>query len=346
MSKQVQRAANSQLVIVENRQVIFKRDKSFLFHFADSDSEKRKASKRGKVSGFSKKSRFRMGKFLCRFSFGSDVALITLTYDSNFPTDYSISNDDLDNFKKRVDRRWPDTFCWVWKREPQKRGAPHFHLFVPVSEHNASLIYSDTFRAEFSALWSGDDGCSRCWDSDGFHDMRYYPMGVPKKNIPPGDYTPAFLHAVLGVDIRTTKEMGIESSGAAEAYTSKYICKLDNHPDIEAKGRWWGVYNKKLMESLYLPSEPVKGRAVDAELINDFYDYVRVRNPDVSRHMAPNQGFTLLGSEAVKLWSDFLDDVCSSKRYGSEFDPRKLGGGDGVVPLNLSKYLPDYTKFI
>jgi hypothetical protein len=53
---------------------------------------------------------------------------VTLTYPDKFP-DPVESKIHLDNFIKRFRRRFPKA-GWIWKLEPQERGAPHFHLLV------------------------------------------------------------------------------------------------------------------------------------------------------------------------------------------------------------------------
>ncbi len=59
----------------------------------------------------------------------SNVPLfVTLTYPEKFP-DGRASKKHLQAFFKRLKRRWPD-FGYIWKLEFQKRGAPHYHIFM------------------------------------------------------------------------------------------------------------------------------------------------------------------------------------------------------------------------
>jgi hypothetical protein len=53
---------------------------------------------------------------------------ITLTYPSKFPDGVKAKRD-LHTFLKRLKRAHPGA-AGLWKLEPQKRGAPHFHLIV------------------------------------------------------------------------------------------------------------------------------------------------------------------------------------------------------------------------
>lgn len=78
--------------------------------------------------------------------------LVTLTY----PGEYSRAADtwkrDLDAFLKRLVRQHPSCFLW-WKLEPQRRGAPHFHLLVYGA---AALDPQWVSRAWFEVVGSGD----------------------------------------------------------------------------------------------------------------------------------------------------------------------------------------------
>ena len=53
----------------------------------------------------------------------------TLTYPGEWPSDPKRWKRDLDAFGKRLRRRHPEASV-IWKLEPQKRGAPHFHLLI------------------------------------------------------------------------------------------------------------------------------------------------------------------------------------------------------------------------
>jgi hypothetical protein len=54
---------------------------------------------------------------------------VTLTYPANWPPSAPEWKAHLDAFDKRFHRKYPDGH-YYWKLEPQKRGAPHFHLLV------------------------------------------------------------------------------------------------------------------------------------------------------------------------------------------------------------------------
>jgi hypothetical protein len=60
---------------------------------------------------------------------GRGLLFVTLTYPRAWPGSWSTWKRDLDAMLKRFRRKFP-AFGAVWKLEPQKRGAPHFHLLA------------------------------------------------------------------------------------------------------------------------------------------------------------------------------------------------------------------------
>lgn len=86
---------------------------------------------RGRITAFSKRSRSRLMETVARLDRrGLDVPLfVTLTYPSDYPTDYTVYKRHLDNFLKRLRRLLPDGWA-IWRLEFQRRGAPHFHILL------------------------------------------------------------------------------------------------------------------------------------------------------------------------------------------------------------------------
>jgi hypothetical protein len=84
------------------------------------------------VREFSRRSRTRMQQTLCAVPIahvGRGLLFVTLTYPRAWPGDWRKWKRDLDVMLRRLARRFP-AFGAIWKLEPQKRGAPHFHLLV------------------------------------------------------------------------------------------------------------------------------------------------------------------------------------------------------------------------
>lgn len=97
-----------------------------------ADSPPPPESSRGLVSTLSKGSRKRLLRKLA----GIDHAklkckplFLTFTYPAEWPGDPKRWKRDLDTMCKRIRRRFPKSSI-VWKLEPQKRGAPHYHVLL------------------------------------------------------------------------------------------------------------------------------------------------------------------------------------------------------------------------
>ncbi len=84
--------------------------------------------KRGPCEYMSSRSRRRIMNFIATLVRTIIPFFVTLTYPENFPTPRE-SKKHLDNFIKRLKRRYPE-LGYIWKIELQKRGAPHYHIFI------------------------------------------------------------------------------------------------------------------------------------------------------------------------------------------------------------------------
>lgn len=83
-------------------------------------------SKRGRIKGFSAKSRLRMMRFMARLRMkGVRATFITLTF-KGYPSN-EVAKMALHAFLQRIKRRAAAASC-VWRMEFQKRGSLHFHL--------------------------------------------------------------------------------------------------------------------------------------------------------------------------------------------------------------------------
>lgn len=94
-----------------------------------SEYENEKKSKRGAVKGFSTKARSRMLQLVASLKAKVLPHFVTLTYPREWENDPRAWKTDLDTFGKWLQRAYP-TASFIWKLEPQQRGAPHFHLLV------------------------------------------------------------------------------------------------------------------------------------------------------------------------------------------------------------------------
>ena len=109
--------------------------------------------KRGRIKGFSFASRRRLMQTVARIRLDAPLPMfVTLTYPNKFPSPIE-SKRHLKIFIKRLLRAFPDVGL-IWKLEPQKRGAPHYHMLVyGVEEHD---LFMFTVSAWYEIAGDGD----------------------------------------------------------------------------------------------------------------------------------------------------------------------------------------------
>jgi len=168
---------------------------------------KRGGGKRERVKGFTKQARLRMIKFLHSVEFTNGL-LITLTYGRNWEEEAEGTKAHLQAFRRGFERLYGKVPV-VWKLELQKRGAPHYHLFV------LRGLFVDI--PVVSGLWHKITGSNQ--DA----------------------------HLKNGVDVKAVSEDdGIRNVGA---YVGKYVSKLsgeEEEEEIKYRGRYWGHWNVKI----------------------------------------------------------------------------------------------------
>ncbi len=117
------------------------------------ETEESQKPKRGKISEFTKKSRLRLMRELSKVRRDCLPVLVTLTYPGEYSDDPKTWKRHLDNFIKRMGRKFPGV-AGVWKLEPQKRGAPHYHMLVWGASYVDLLIWVP--KAWYEVVKSGD----------------------------------------------------------------------------------------------------------------------------------------------------------------------------------------------
>jgi hypothetical protein len=162
---------------------------------------------RRKIKVFSSRSRKNMlKKLFCLSEYPS--LFVTLTYPKLYPADSYEWKRHLDNFFRSLRRDFPNSW-FFWKLEPQKRGAPHFHLFGELeSKINISIL-----RKYISELW---------YRICGTGDIKHLKAGTQ------ADYIN-------------------DSVGKMRAYVCKYIGKTEgnvNYPEWALPGRFWGIHGR------------------------------------------------------------------------------------------------------
>lgn len=175
------------------------------------------SAKRGNVLHFSNKSRKRLLEMIARLSDVKQALFLTLTYGQQFPTENE-ANKHLKAFIRRLREVWPRIGI-IWRRELQKRGAPHFHLII----FNVPYIPKRNI-----ALWWSESIPYECLDFSG------------------GEPLPPF-----------TRIEQIDNKKKAMLYVSKYVAKVaevdTGFNDMpyqnggQSKGRFWGITGREFM---------------------------------------------------------------------------------------------------
>ncbi len=193
-----------------------------------------KAPPRTKIWRFSRQSRRRMQINIARRDHrevhAAGTAFITLTYPGQWTADFRRWKKDLDNLRREWDREYGLTE-FVWKLEPQKRGAPHFHLMMYLPESITKDMRKYKNRKGY-IRWRGESLTkARKWLSETWYRL------------------------VGSGDIRHLKagtQMQIAGSAASSRYASKYIGKTCQFIDPETgeiilPGRFWGRRNRGIL---------------------------------------------------------------------------------------------------
>ena len=165
--------------------------------------------KRGKISNFSKRARFRLFFLLAKINNKLDFPpiFVTLTYHYGHLNTEKTTKEHLHNFLVQLRYIDPDV-QFIWRIELQKRGAPHYHFII------------------FPSVYRG-----------------------PNKNITYSLAVARLWHSIADPNSLKHKDFGcliknIKNYREACMYLSKYIAKVpDGQSDIE-EGKHWGNSRK------------------------------------------------------------------------------------------------------
>lgn len=173
----------------------------------DKKVDQKVNNKRGSViSTFSKEARRNMMYTLARVRRDCLPCFVTLTYPAVYNTDPKAWKKDLHDFTMRLARKSAfEDVAGIWKLEPQRRGAPHYHLLL----WNVSL---EDLRAYVPKAWN------EIVASGDLEHLRWHR----------GDLSN--VHCVQPV--MTQKAM--------YQYVTKYISKAALE-DWKNVGKWWGM---------------------------------------------------------------------------------------------------------
>lgn len=167
----------------------------------EPSAEKKIVPCRGKIKGFSRKSRNRLRIQIFSLKI-APLHFQTLTYPKEWPVDSTEWKRHLDNMEKAIKRQFPGSWFY-WKLEPQKRGAPHFHLLGTINLNGWSI---SSYRTWLSETW---------FRIVGSNDILHLRAGTQCKKIK-----------------GTTRQLNY--------YVTKYLGKEVELIDWESPGRFWG----------------------------------------------------------------------------------------------------------
>jgi len=173
---------------------------------------------RKSIVGFSRASRMRFQCMMGKMLKAGTWFFITLTYPAEFSMDPKSYKINLKAFVLKLRRAFPD-ISGFWKLEPQKRGAPHFHVLVTGKVGLLDLIVFVP-QVWYEVVGSND------------------PLHL------------AWHKGLLGNKPCVEK---VESDEGVMWYASKYIGKtIDELPEDKTElwkkiGRYWGVFNRDLL---------------------------------------------------------------------------------------------------
>lgn len=177
---------------------------------AGESPQKRERSKRGRITGFSENSRRRLRRTVHAIRRNAPCVFATLTYHQTTPPPGDAQTS-LDRFVKRLRRRFPHISA-VWKKEPQERGTPHYHLLI------------------YGIRWINAQWLSRQW-----HECTDETSDAHRKS---------------GVDVEWVRNDGKLQSYLAKYFTKVLgAWPKTGDPETDAAweypGRFWGVYNRE-----------------------------------------------------------------------------------------------------
>lgn len=162
---------------------------------------------RGKITKFTAGSKRRLMYKLGQVQRAKLPVMITLTYPGEYTQKSAVWKSHLRRFYQRMKRRYKDV-AFIWKLEPQQRGAPHYHLLA--------------WGLDKIPLYTLKGWVSKAW---------YQVVGS-------GDIK----HLIAGTRVET-----VRNRRGVMAYASKYLGKVMENIDWDQPGRFWGVKGSENM---------------------------------------------------------------------------------------------------
>lgn len=176
--------------------------------------ERRGGGKRGVVFGVSAAGQRNMKRTIASLDKSIKPLFVTFTYPAEYPLAYTEWKRHLDVFAKRFARKFSDGAI-IWRLEPQKRGAPHYHMFV------YGVEYTPENRSWFANVW---------YQIVGSGDEKHLRRGTDFQK----------LESFRGVKSYISKYIGKRQSP-----TNQEVDDQGERIDWNLVGRWWGIKCRK-----------------------------------------------------------------------------------------------------
>lgn len=240
---------------------------------------KQYGSGRSSIKEFSAKSRKNMLDTVSRLDWLVPAQFITLTYHDNV-RNAKRAKRDLRAFLKRIFRRY-GSVASLWKMEPQKRGAWHFHLIV----FQLPYISKKEILAHWRAV-AGDISITQ---------VKIEPIQSAKKA---RSYTAKYCAKPITRD-RVTALLMLLWGFPSWVVVAVYLDHAPNWAASNLPGRFWGIENRKNLVWAVL-------KTVSIVLDCSFHDFKRAaRRKWAGINKAERAGFTLY-AENIDKWIDYL----------------------------------------
>ena len=183
--------------------------------------------KRGKVEAMSSKSMRNLKRKCAMVEKHHAAYTFALTYGEKFP-DAKESKQQLIRLQRWVCKRFPHIGAF-WKREPQKRGATHYHILAFLGEDHEKAR-----KIAFAILLKWCDIANSSYGSEQYVKSLKVHMFIDEKRWGTNEDTRSNFQLMKGANFFN--------------YLAKYIAKsqdaMPDGYDLEGGGRWWGYINR------------------------------------------------------------------------------------------------------
>ncbi len=271
-------------------------------------------SKRGKIMGWSRKSRNRMQLRLGSldwtplFEDGLEPAMVTLTMPGNWeelaptPADF---RDMIARFRASYVKAWGTASVGVWKLEFQRRGAPHVHILMTPPAGVAQGMYPFEFRHWLSMAWA------RAVGAKGEDRLKHEKAGTGVDYVGEAYRNPRLI----------AKYFGKHGTFNAKEYQNQMpMLWLDAIDRGESGIQFWGVWGlKKAVGVLQLSDETgaVNFGRIGADLVQRASDIARIiGTEDEERHdYATDSSVARAGQRAADAVGTSSSDAVRVQRH-------------------------------